>query len=174
MSPTFNSVARWEQNVDEMRVFAVERPAAATRHFLDHFGLSGTSEISLASACPGFRRASNQWQATPRRIPGDLLQRYSHRRTRDTQVGVYLFALGNPIHCGLIGESLCPRDPSGDTRTPAWILAPHGSRQVMTIRHGPPARPNSATAMETKPRWSATAGMRTTSISPPIFASHSS
>lgn len=47
ISPTFNSVARWEQNVDQMRLFAVERPAATTRHFLDHFGLSGTSQISL-------------------------------------------------------------------------------------------------------------------------------
>lgn len=47
MSPTFNSVARWKQNVDQMRLFAVDRPAATTRHFLDHFGLSGTSEISL-------------------------------------------------------------------------------------------------------------------------------
>ena len=47
MSPTFNSVARWKQNVDQLRLFAVDRPAATTRHFLDHFGLSGTSEISL-------------------------------------------------------------------------------------------------------------------------------
>ncbi len=47
MSPTFNSVARWEQNVNEMRFFAVQRPALTARHFLDHFGLSGTSEVSL-------------------------------------------------------------------------------------------------------------------------------
>jgi hypothetical protein len=47
MSPTFNSVARWKQNIDQMRLFAVSRPAATTRHFLDHFGLSGTSQISL-------------------------------------------------------------------------------------------------------------------------------
>jgi len=47
MSPTFNSVARWEQNIEQMRRFAVQRPAATTRHVLDHFGLSGTSEISL-------------------------------------------------------------------------------------------------------------------------------
>jgi CotH kinase protein/Lamin Tail Domain/Fn3 associated len=46
-SPTFNSVARWEQNVDRMRLFAVERPAPTIRNFVDHFGLSGTSEISL-------------------------------------------------------------------------------------------------------------------------------
>jgi hypothetical protein len=52
ISPTFNSVAQWERNVDEMRRFAVERPAATTRHFLDHFGLSGTSEISLALHVP--------------------------------------------------------------------------------------------------------------------------
>ena len=47
ISPTFDSVAQWQQNVDEMRLFAVERPAATTRHFLDHFGLSGTSEVGL-------------------------------------------------------------------------------------------------------------------------------
>jgi hypothetical protein len=47
MSPTFSSVAQWKQNVDQMRVFAVNRPAATIRHFLDHFGLSGTSEVSL-------------------------------------------------------------------------------------------------------------------------------
>ncbi|UCD51445.1 MAG: CotH kinase family protein [Phycisphaerales bacterium] len=51
-SPTFNSVARWEQNIDRMRLFAVERPAPTTRHFLDHFGLSGTSEVSLDLEIP--------------------------------------------------------------------------------------------------------------------------
>jgi hypothetical protein len=53
ISPTFNSVARWQQNVDQMRLFAVERPAATTRHFLDHFGLSGTSQVRLAVHVPG-------------------------------------------------------------------------------------------------------------------------
>jgi len=52
MSPTFNSVARWQQNVDQMRIFARGRPAAATRHVLDYFGLSGTSEISLQLDVP--------------------------------------------------------------------------------------------------------------------------
>jgi hypothetical protein len=52
MSPTFNSVARWGQNVDQMRLFAMERPAATTRHFLDHFGLSGTSAIGLRLHVP--------------------------------------------------------------------------------------------------------------------------
>jgi len=47
MSPIFNSVTRWKQNIDQMRYFAAQRPAATTRHMLDHFGLSGTSEISL-------------------------------------------------------------------------------------------------------------------------------
>ncbi len=47
MSPTFNSVARWEQNINQLRYFAIQRPAATTRHFLDYFGLSGTSRISL-------------------------------------------------------------------------------------------------------------------------------
>ena len=52
MRPTFNSVAQWQQNVDELRLFSVLRPAAATRHVLDHFGLSGTSQISLALHIP--------------------------------------------------------------------------------------------------------------------------
>ncbi|MCX5643664.1 MAG: CotH kinase family protein [Phycisphaerae bacterium] len=52
MSPTFNSVARWQQNVDELRLFAVLRPAATTRHVLDHFGLRGTSQLSLALHVP--------------------------------------------------------------------------------------------------------------------------
>jgi len=52
MRPTFNSVAAWEQNVDEMRDFAVRRPAAVTGHLLAHFGLSGTSQIGLALDVP--------------------------------------------------------------------------------------------------------------------------
>ena len=52
MSPIFNSVARWEQNIEQMRLFAVQRPAATTRHFLDHFGLSGTSEVNLHLQVP--------------------------------------------------------------------------------------------------------------------------
>ncbi|NQV36310.1 MAG: CotH kinase family protein, partial [Phycisphaeraceae bacterium] len=47
-SPTFNSVTRWEQNIDAMRLFAIERPAATTPHFVEHFGLSGTSNVELA------------------------------------------------------------------------------------------------------------------------------
>jgi hypothetical protein len=52
MSPIFNSVARWEQNIEQMRRFALERPAATTRNFLLHFGLSGTSEIGLRLQTP--------------------------------------------------------------------------------------------------------------------------
>jgi len=52
MSPTFNSVAQWQQNVEQMRLFAIQRPAATTRHFLDHFGLSGTSEVTLRLHVP--------------------------------------------------------------------------------------------------------------------------
>lgn len=52
MQPTFNSVARWEQNVNDMRVFANQRPAFATRHMLNHFGLSGTSTVSLSLHTP--------------------------------------------------------------------------------------------------------------------------
>ena len=47
MRPIFNSVARWEQNVDQMRRFALQRPGPTTRNLLNHFGLSGTSEIGL-------------------------------------------------------------------------------------------------------------------------------
>lgn len=46
-SPTFNSVALWEQNVDGMRVFAIERSAFTKDHFIDHFGLSGMSSVRL-------------------------------------------------------------------------------------------------------------------------------
>ena len=95
MSPTFNSVARWEQNVNEMRFFAVQRPASDHTPFSRPLWIERDFPDQPQSACPGFRRASNQWQAAPRRIRGDLLQRYPHRRTRDTQVGVYLFALGS-------------------------------------------------------------------------------
>ena len=52
MSPIFNSVARWEQNIEQLRRFARERPAPTTRHILDHFGLSGTSELSLTLHVP--------------------------------------------------------------------------------------------------------------------------
>lgn len=52
MSPIFNSVARWEQNIEQMRRFALQRPAATTRNFLNHFGLSGTSEIGLLLDVP--------------------------------------------------------------------------------------------------------------------------
>jgi len=50
--PTFDSVAQWEHHVDEMREFALKRPAMATRHLLNHFRLSGTSELSLALHVP--------------------------------------------------------------------------------------------------------------------------
>ena len=65
MSPTFDSVTRWEQNVEQMRYFAVQRPAATTRHFLDHFGLSGTSEISLNLHAPN----SAVFQINGKRLP---------------------------------------------------------------------------------------------------------
>jgi hypothetical protein len=65
ITPTFNSVAHWEQNVDQMRLFAVDRPAATTRHFLDHFGLSGTSEISLNLHVPD----SGVLQINGKRLP---------------------------------------------------------------------------------------------------------
>ncbi len=52
MRPIFESVTRWEQNIDQMRTFALQRPAATTRNFLNHFGLSGTSEIGLLLDVP--------------------------------------------------------------------------------------------------------------------------
>jgi hypothetical protein len=52
MSPTFSSVAQWNQNVEQMRRFARDRPAASTRHLLNHFGLSGTSQINLDLSVP--------------------------------------------------------------------------------------------------------------------------
>jgi len=46
-SPTFNSVSRWEQNVDQMRLFALERSTFTVQHFINHFGLSGMSRVGL-------------------------------------------------------------------------------------------------------------------------------
>lgn len=65
ISPTFDSVAEWEENVDETRQFARERPAAATAHILDHFGLSGTSRISLGSQTGG----AAVFQVNGKRLP---------------------------------------------------------------------------------------------------------
>jgi len=47
--PTFNSVELWEANVDSMRIFADERPAYTTQYFVEHFGLSGTSQVTINS-----------------------------------------------------------------------------------------------------------------------------
>ena len=45
-SPIFNSVARWEQNVDRMRRFAVERPASTIQNFVDHLR-SGSNVLAV-------------------------------------------------------------------------------------------------------------------------------
>lgn len=45
--PTFDTFEKWQANVDTMRIFAVERPAYTLSHFIQKFGLSGTSEVTL-------------------------------------------------------------------------------------------------------------------------------
>ena len=71
-SSIFNSVTRWEQNVDVMRRFAVERPTLTRRHFIDHFGLSGTSELGLNLAIP----RSGVLQINGKRLPDGFLGTY--------------------------------------------------------------------------------------------------
>jgi hypothetical protein len=52
MPPTFNSVAEWEANVDNIRVFCQQRPQNVIQHILDKFGLSGTAQLTLAENIP--------------------------------------------------------------------------------------------------------------------------
>lgn len=46
-APTFNSVYEWEQNLDEMRLFAVERQEYAIQHINSKFGLSGLVSLDI-------------------------------------------------------------------------------------------------------------------------------
>jgi len=69
-SPIFYSVARWEQNVDQMRRFAVARPASTTQNFVDHFGLSGTSELSLILNIPESALLEINGKPLPDGVPG--------------------------------------------------------------------------------------------------------
>ncbi len=124
MIPTFDSVAQWQQNVDQMRLFAMERPAASTAHLLDHFGLSGMSQVSLNLQVPNSAVLQINGKQLPDGFQGNYFNDIPIGVTRDTHVGAYLFALGSPRHCGLVGEPLCPRGPSGNTRTRASISAP--------------------------------------------------
>ncbi len=103
--PTFNSVAAWEQNVDEMRRFAVERPAATTRHFLDHFGLSGTSKISLALHVPD----SAVLQINGKRLPDGFQGIYFNEipiRVRATPRLGYTFSHWESGSTGVSSENL--------------------------------------------------------------------
>ena len=63
--PTFNSVRAWEANVENMRVFARRRSPYAIRHVVDHFGLTGTSGVSVNLNIPG----SGMLKILGRRIP---------------------------------------------------------------------------------------------------------
>lgn len=70
--PTFNSVGQWERNIDQMRRFAVERPTATIGHVLDHFDLSGTSQLSLNLDVPD----SGVLQVNGKRFPNGFLGDY--------------------------------------------------------------------------------------------------
>ena len=48
--PTFNSVGEWEQNVNEIRRYAEERPALARMHIQNKFGLSGVAWLNIAKS----------------------------------------------------------------------------------------------------------------------------
>ena len=146
MSPTFNSVARWQQNVDQMRLFAAERPAADHTPFSRPLWVERDFRDQPQSARPGFRRAANQWQAAPRWIPGDATSTiFPSASARRPGWGIP-FRIGKPGPCGLVGEHCARGIRLEILGHRAWILAPNGGRQVMTIRPGPPARPSSATA----------------------------
>ncbi len=45
--PTFSSVEQWKENIDEMRIFAMERPAYTIQNFTNFFGLTGMAEIHV-------------------------------------------------------------------------------------------------------------------------------
>lgn len=44
---SFNSIEEWESNIEVMREFARRRPEIVRQHFVDHFSLSGTSQLSI-------------------------------------------------------------------------------------------------------------------------------
>ncbi len=50
MSPTFNSLEQWENNVQVMRDFAVERSAWSQAHIINYFGLGGLCDLSIAGS----------------------------------------------------------------------------------------------------------------------------
>jgi len=51
--PTFDSVELWEANVEQMRTFARQRRDYTIEHFINHFNLSGTSQVDINMNIPG-------------------------------------------------------------------------------------------------------------------------
>ncbi len=45
--PAFNSVEKWEENVDHLREFARLRPDISRQHFVEKFGLSGVTSVEV-------------------------------------------------------------------------------------------------------------------------------
>jgi len=45
--PTFNSVAEWEYNLNDIKRFALERPSYAITHMTTQFGLHSLSEVTI-------------------------------------------------------------------------------------------------------------------------------
>jgi len=53
IKPTFNSVAKWEQNVQIMHTFTDARPPNAIQNMLDFFGLQGMVDLDISVETPG-------------------------------------------------------------------------------------------------------------------------
>ena len=53
IQPTFDSMEAWETNVDDMRIFARERQQYTIQNMINHFGLSGASDVQLDLNTPG-------------------------------------------------------------------------------------------------------------------------
>ncbi len=51
--PTFDSMEMWESNVNEMRIFATDRQEYTVQNIINHFGLSGASQVTLELNIPG-------------------------------------------------------------------------------------------------------------------------
>ena len=47
IQPTFDSMDAWETNVNDMRIFARERQQYTIQNMVNHFGLSGASDVEL-------------------------------------------------------------------------------------------------------------------------------
>ena len=151
-SPIFNSVIRWEQNVDVMRRFAVERPAFTRRHVIDFFALSGTSELSLNLATP----QSGVLQINGKRLPDGFLgtyfndiplsiaatprrgHRFSHWETQSFRVSTEAMVQTGAIwKYSDVGADLTQAWRQGAYDDSAWSAGPaqlgHGDRDEATI-----------------------------------------